>query len=203
MNKSFTRNKTRAPRLALACACLAPFGAFAQERENALSSLLAKTAEAPQIQLRDTGAAPAQPTAAATATARPVSREPKAMAGEFFERLSAEKVDEAFNSLTAGSNLAKREKDLTLFRERTRQAMDDYGKIAGHELLEEKQAGANLLRLTYVSLAERYPLRWRLYFYKARDQWEIIDIRVDDNLKALFQEDTTGNRQGLVERRED
>lgn len=173
-------------------------GAWAQQissgGDQALSSLLAKTAEAPQIQLRDA----AKP-ASGPVSAKPAEpREPKVMASEFFANLSESEVDKAFTVLTDGSNLAKRERDLTLFRERTRQVMDDYGKIAGYELLEEKQAGANLLRLTYVSLAERYPLRWRLYFYKARANWEIIDMRVDDNLKALFQEDQPAGSKGLV-----
>src|SRR5688572_13884808 len=121
--------------------CMAA-GAQAQQvvgGEGDLSQLLAKTAEAPQIQLRESSK-PAR----AVSSAAP--REPKVMASEFFAALGNSEVEGAFEKLTQGSNLAKRERDLTLFRERTRQVMDDYGHIAGYELLEEKQAGTNLLR---------------------------------------------------------
>lgn len=127
-------------------------------------------------------------------------REPAALASAFFSHLAENQVDEAFAKLTEGSALAQRERDLTLFRERTRQIIHDYGHLSGHELLEEKPAGSHLLRLTYISLTEKYPMRWRLYFYKSGAQWEIIDMRVDDNLRALFQEDTAASSPGLAER---
>ena len=42
--------------------------------------------------------------------------------------------------------------------------------------------------LTYITAAKNFPIRWRLYFYKASDTWKLVDIRIDDRLMRMFGE---------------
>jgi len=107
----------------------------------------------------------------------------------FFESLKESKIDEAFDQLLIGSRLLERVENINMFKARTQQAVDEYGRFVGYELLELLSVGSHLKRLTYVSLSEKYPMRWRLYFYRFNKTWSLIDIRVDDNVPALFKEE--------------
>ena len=107
---------------------------------------------------------------------------------EFFETLGLGKVSLAYEKLTKGSMIEENEGQLSMLRTKTDEAMAEFGRIEGHELVEMEWAGTSLVRLTYLSLGEKFPLRWRFYFYKRKGLWRLVDIRVDDRLKDLFHE---------------
>jgi hypothetical protein len=113
---------------------------------------------------------------------------PRAIVNEFFTTLGLGKVDSAYEKLAAGSMIAENTGQLSLLRTKTDQAIEEFGGIEGQELVEMEWAGTHLVRLTYLSLGEKFPLRWRFYFYRREDVWRLVDIRVDDRLKALFHE---------------
>jgi hypothetical protein len=106
----------------------------------------------------------------------------------FFLGLKAGQVDAAYDGLVKGSVIADRREDVASLKERTRHALDNFGPIAGYEVLEEKTVGSTLLRRTCISFNSDLPLRWRFYFYKAQGTWKLVDLRVDDGLVELFEE---------------
>jgi hypothetical protein len=106
----------------------------------------------------------------------------------FFLALKAGEIDSAYDSLVKGSIIADRREDVQGLKERTRQALDNYGPISGYELVDEKTVGTSLLRRTCISLNTDLPLRWRFYFYKSEGEWKLVDLRVDDGLVELFEE---------------
>jgi hypothetical protein len=113
---------------------------------------------------------------------------PRKMAAEFFALLEKGQIDEAYAALTKGSKTIEKPEDLRILKQKTKEAVDVFGAIIGHELVETKMVGTKLMRQTYLSLGVEFPLRWRFYFYQANNRWRLIDLRVDDRLAGMFDE---------------
>ncbi len=106
----------------------------------------------------------------------------------FFTLLSKGNIDPAYEALVQGTVIAGKKTDVDTLKQKTAQAIDLFGTIHGYEPVEVQRVGTRLLLFTCLSLGERFPLRWRFYFYQSGDQWRLIDIRVDDRLTDLFGE---------------
>lgn len=113
-------------------------------------------------------------------------RTPDQVVTEFFTALQADKVDAAYEGLSAGSMLATKGDQSRDIRTRTQQALDAYGPFGGFELVRTERVGATLERRTYLFLGAVLPLRWRFYFYKGSGEWKLVDLLVDDALVELF-----------------
>jgi hypothetical protein len=131
------------------------------------------------------------------ATPRPAAAEPVSaaandvpgqMAAEFFSALQRGQIDDAYATLTKGSKTIEKPEDLRILKQKTKEAVDAFGAIIGHEVVETRMIGTKLMRRTYLSLGDEYPLRWRFYFYEAKGRWRLIDLRVDDRLTGMFEE---------------
>jgi hypothetical protein len=137
------------------------------------------------------------PAAPAATPAVPVPEDlPTRMVADFFALIAKGQIDEAYANLTKGSKTIEKPEDLRLLKQKTREAIEVFGAINGHELVESKPVGTRLIRRTYVSLGAEFPLRWRFYFYNVNDRWRLIDLRVDDRLPGMFDEpkETTDDR---------
>jgi hypothetical protein len=113
---------------------------------------------------------------------------PEEAMSAFFTALKGNQVDAAYDALVKGTIIADRAEDVSALKTRTKTALDNYGPIAGYEVVDEKIVGTTLLRRTVVSLNSDLPLRWRFYFYKSGGAWKLVDLRVDDALVELFEE---------------
>jgi hypothetical protein len=107
---------------------------------------------------------------------------------QFFRALKSNQVDAAYDTLVKDSIIAERREDVAALKRRTQEALDNYGPIAGYEMVDEKIVGTSLQRRTCVSINSDLPLRWRFYFYKSEGSWKLVDLRVDDALVELFEE---------------
>lgn len=117
---------------------------------------------------------------------------------DFFNTLEKRDVEAAYNQLVKGTKIAERSEEVSTLKSKTQQAVTLFGEFQGHELIDLKTVGTRLLAATYMSLGKNFPLRWRFYYYKPADVWQLIDIRVDDRLADMFGETTppeerTGN----------
>ena len=127
------------------------------------------------------------PTAKATPTPKP-ALEPTEILRQFFTDLQAEKLDSAYQGLVKNTIISERTENIDQLKEKTRQALDNFGPVKGYEIVETLEVGDSLFRFTCLSLNEDVPMRWRFYFYRAGSQWKIIDLRVDDGIADLFEE---------------
>lgn len=132
-------------------------------------------------------AAPAPAAPAPPSTAGPIS-DPAQIVAAFFSLLQKSSVDAAYASLTRGSRIAEKPEELKLLKAKTNEAIEVFGAIVGHDLVETKVVGNRLVRTTYVSHGKTFPLRWRFYFYNPDGNWRLIDLRVDDKLTGIFDE---------------
>lgn len=108
------------------------------------------------------------------------------MGTEFFNTLQKGEVGTAFDDLTHNSELANKSLELDALKNKTRKGLDLIGGVRSAELLQEEKAGSRLVRLTYLTYGDKYPLRWLLYFYEVDKVWRLIDLRVDDSLIRMF-----------------
>jgi hypothetical protein len=114
--------------------------------------------------------------------------EPPVLLQHFFEALKADQLDAAYEGLAKNTIIAERAENLQQLKEKTRDAMDNFGPVTGYEVVETVELGKHLIRLTCLSLNEDLPLRWRFYFYRTAERWKIVDLRVDDGIVELFEE---------------
>ncbi len=109
---------------------------------------------------------------------------------DFFAAIENHQIDAAYDQLTKDTKIGERSDDITTLKSKTQQAIQLFGDLQGHEIVDVKNVGAHLLRVTFLSLGKDFPLRWRFYYYRSGDAWKLIDIRVDDRLADLFGEQT-------------
>lgn len=118
----------------------------------------------------------------------PATIDPRDRIDAFFQLLSRDRVEAAYEGLVTGSIIEERKEDVETLKTRTQRALDAYGPIRSYDVLQETAVGSSLRRYTCLSLNEDLPLRWRFYFYRSGPGWKLIDIRVDDGLVELFEE---------------
>lgn len=141
-----------------------------------------------------TAATPLPAPAKTPATPAPIAASendvPAQMAAEFFTAIERGQIDDAYATLTKGSKTIEKPEDLRILKQKTKEAIEVFGTIYGYELVDTVRIGSKLMRRTYLSLGEEFPLRWRFYFYEAKGRWRLIDLRVDDRLAGMFDEPT-------------
>ncbi len=134
------------------------------------------------------------PLAAEEAVASPTpmleKRTPDEMVKAFFTEIEADKVDAAYEGLTAGTVVASRAEESKQLRMQTQTALDAYGPTHGYALISKERVGDFLERWTFLLRGELLPLRWKFYFYDAigDGSWKLVDLRVDDDLVTTMDE---------------
>ncbi len=111
----------------------------------------------------------------------------------FFNQLGKGDIDGAYASLMKGSRIGEHPEEVRALKSKTKEAIDLFGVVHGYDLVDNKPVGERLMRATYLSLGHELPLRWRFYFYKAEEEWKLIDLRVDDKLTGIFDESPEDN----------
>jgi hypothetical protein len=62
-----------------------------------------------------------------------------------------------------------------------------FGQPVGFKLVKEEEVPGIGLRVTYVILYEKNPVRWQFIFYKAKDRWLLNSFKWDTAIDALFE----------------
>lgn len=132
--------------------------------------------------------AQSEPKEESAAAAASLTAIPEKQVSQFFQLLTEGRVDTAYDELLKGSKIADMPKDVAVLKAKTKEAIRVFGDINGYEQIGIKTIGTRLTRLMCLSQGKQFPIRWRFYFYKADDNWRLIDIRIDDRLMDLFEE---------------
>jgi len=163
---------------------------FAQEKKTPRTDRGSTAPAATPVPARAVQApAPAPAPMVTISASSPINDDlPTQMAADFFASLKKGQIDDAYATLTKGSKTIEKPEDLRILKQKTKEAIEVFGAIIGYELVETKRIGTHLMRRTYLSLGDEFPLRWRFYFYEAGGRWRLIDLRVDDRLTGMFDE---------------
>jgi hypothetical protein len=106
---------------------------------------------------------------------------------KFFNTLKTGDASKAYDELLINTRLAERKDNVRLLIEKTDQAAALYGKVLNFEIFDNYSVGSSMIVLTYVSMQQMQPLRWRFIYYKPDKNWVLIDLRVDDTLDDLIE----------------
>lgn len=119
-----------------------------------------------------------------------VSPELKQKAQKFFNTLLDTKISEAYDELLKGSPIKKKVEDVKSLNSQTKRAFELYGNIIGYEPVNAEFVTPSYLRMRYLALHSRYPMRWIFTFYKSPDQgWIITNVKFDDLTDYFFSDE--------------
>ena len=115
---------------------------------------------------------------------------------QFFEGLSNDDAQAAFQQLLAGSQLAKQTDAVKALVDKTRELKAKYGEVRNFEQVAAKRIGKDVVLLRYLYQCEHFPVAWHLIFYRTPsrgdvpeeekgDTWRVIVLRFDTDLEAL------------------
>lgn len=109
---------------------------------------------------------------------------------EFFKLVLKDEVDMAYKNLLDRSPLARKKDELDKLMAQTERATEVYGRIKGFESVDAEVASTSLIKLRYLGLYSRYPLRWIFTFYKSPEfGWIITNVKFDDQSDYFFRGD--------------
>ncbi len=107
----------------------------------------------------------------------------------FFKTLIEGKTEEAFNQILKDSPIKDKKDKVKELIEQTRLANSTYGLAMSYEQVSSEAATESLIKLQYITLHEKYPMRWIFTFYKSpKLGWIVVSLRFDDMSEFLFTE---------------
>ena len=125
-------------------------------------------------------------------------REIRTRVEAFFVTVESGKLADAFASLMTGSPAATDPQNAERFAAQTTDVIEEFGTITSHEIIEIKRVGSRLMRFTYLSYSDDYPLKWEIYTFLGKTGWRLLDFSVNKNLEALFDSSTFSRRVGTT-----
>lgn len=110
----------------------------------------------------------------------------------FFQNLRDVQIgpDKAFAELLTGGPLEKSDK-VKMLIERSNKLEELYGTFIRAERVAAKEVGKDLVLLTYLHKAEKYPVVWYFTYYRPpsivgdEKEWMVISVRFDTRLDRL------------------
>jgi hypothetical protein len=95
-------------------------------------------------------------------------------------------VKDAYEALTKGS---KSINDIKPLVTQTEAVIAGNGQIIDAELLRSTRVGNRLVRISYLTHGKVYPMQWNFYCYRSSGGWQVLDITVNNDLYAIFDEE--------------
>jgi hypothetical protein len=105
---------------------------------------------------------------------------------QFFASVGEGKIPEAYKTLTKGSKSIENIDPLVV---QTEAVIEGNGMIIDSELLRTTRVGKRLLRISYLTHGDIYPMQWNFYCYRSSAGWQVLDITVNNDLYAIFDEE--------------
>ena len=116
-------------------------------------------------------------------------REIRSRVEAFFKGIEAGTTGEAFSALMKGSPLGENTESVDKLVVETKDIVETYGAIKDHELIRISRVGSRIIRFTYLTYSDNYPLKWELYCFLGKSGWQILDFSVNNKFTELFDAD--------------
>ena len=89
--------------------------------------------------------------------------------------------------------MAAKQESIDKLVEDTAQITETYGNVRAHELIRVSRLGSRMVRFTYLTYSDDFPLKWELYCFLGKAGWQMLDFNVNNDFKDLF--DAPGTRR--------
>ena len=111
----------------------------------------------------------------------------KGKASKFFNELMDSNVISAYNHLFESSYISQKTNKVNKLINSTHKAIEQYGNLKGYEAVNHEIVSPSYIRLRYLGLHSRFPLRWIFTFYNSPDNgWIITNVKFDDYSEEFF-----------------
>jgi hypothetical protein len=108
----------------------------------------------------------------------------------FFKTLINKKIDKAFEEFLVGSPLANKKDDIKNLLAQTQQSITLYGDLKGYDPISAQVASPSYIRVRYIALHLRFPMRWIFTFYRSPENgWMVTNIKFDDLTEYFFKDE--------------
>ena len=112
--------------------------------------------------------------------------EPTAIVETYLKGLVAGEGATAFDSLMSHSRVDElKPREIALAKGQIQQGMSLYGKPSGFETVARKAYGSSVVRLIYITKHADLALVWNFHFYRAADDWQLLNFDFNDQLEKL------------------
>lgn len=114
------------------------------------------------------------------------SQAPKQLPEQFFDTLMAGEIDRAYDEAFAGSGLSKlKPQAVQMLKAQTKTALSMYGAPYAYEIIHDEDLSPSLHRFVYLMKAESYPVTWEFIYYKAKEDWYLVQINFVDHFQNI------------------
>lgn len=109
---------------------------------------------------------------------------------DFFKIMIAGDIKPAYKGLLKDSPILEKEDDLVNLVEQTKRSIKIYGEIKDYEPVSIEKATQSFIRLRYLGLHTKFPMRWLFTFYNSPDKgWIITNVKFDDMSEFFFKDE--------------
>lgn len=107
--------------------------------------------------------------------------EVKSRINNFFDAIKRKEFKKAYEELLKNSPIVDKKEDLDNLLNQTERTVRIYGEFSGATYVNGHNASDNFIRLRYLGLYEKYPMRWIFTFYRSpKLGWIVTNIKLDD-----------------------
>ena len=85
-----------------------------------------------------------------------------------------------------GSPLGENRESVEKLVAETQDIVKTYGEIRDHELIKISRLGSRIIRFTYFTYSDNYPLKWEIYCFLGKSGWQVLDFSVNNKFTELF-----------------
>lgn len=106
---------------------------------------------------------------------------------DFFKTIQTGNVQPAYDKLLLGSPLLNKNEELGSLVKQTIRSFELYGLLKDYELVGFDAVSSSYMRVKYLGIHTKYPLRWMFTFYKSPEKgWIVTNIKFDDLSEYYF-----------------
>lgn len=116
-----------------------------------------------------------------------VPQELKIKTSKFFNFLLDSNVTAAYDELMKGSFLVAQNDKVKTLISQTHRAFEIYGLLKGFEPVNAEEITKSFIRIRYIGLHTKFPMRWIFTFYKSPTAgWIVTNVKFDDLTEYYF-----------------
>lgn len=109
---------------------------------------------------------------------------------EFFDDIISGKIKNGFDKFLKESPVKEKNDQIEKLIAQVERANDIYGKIKDYEPVSSEKVTESYLRLRYLGMNSKLPMRWIFTFYKSPAAgWIVINIELDDFTEYFFSDE--------------
>jgi len=110
-----------------------------------------------------------------------IPSEAKSKLNNFFDAIKRKEFKKAYDELLKNSPINDKKEDIDNLLNQTERTIRIYGDFAGASFVNGHSASDNYIRVRYLGLYDKYPMRWIFTFYKSpKLGWIVTNIKLDD-----------------------